>query len=61
VVGEHPREFEVALRRALVYARSVHAPLAFIASLNEWSEGHYIEPDNRFGMGWLEAVRSARS
>ena len=34
--------------------------LAFVASLNEWSEGHYLEPDERFGNGWLEALRAAR-
>ena len=34
--------------------------LTFIASLNEWSEGHYLEPDTRFGLGWLEAVKAAR-
>ena len=34
--------------------------LVFIASLNEWSEGHYLEPDEAFGTGWLEAVRAAR-
>ncbi len=33
--------------------------LVLIASLNEWGEGHYLEPDTRFGTGWLEAVRSA--
>jgi len=31
-------------------------PLGLVASLNEWSEGHYLEPDERFGTGWLEAV-----
>jgi hypothetical protein len=36
------------------------APLVFVASLNEWSEGHHLEPDDRFGHGWLEAVRAAR-
>ena len=30
-----------------------------VASLNEWSEGHYLEPDERFGYGWLDAVRAA--
>jgi hypothetical protein len=55
VTGESPAAFEVALRRAL----RMEAPLTFIASLNEWSEGHYLEPDQRFGLGWLEAVRSA--
>jgi hypothetical protein len=57
VTGESPAAFEVALRRAL----EIDAPLTFVASLNEWSEGHYLEPDDRFGMGWLEAVRNARA
>jgi hypothetical protein len=64
VVGEHPRLFEVALQRALSYAvcdRASDEGLVFIASLNEWSEGHYLEPDERFGHGWLQAVRAARA
>lgn len=63
VVGEHPERFRDALERALAHASTAPAPesrLVFIASLNEWSEGHYLEPDQRFGMGWLEAVRAAR-
>jgi hypothetical protein len=60
VVGEHPDLFERALRRALDYARVTSDELVFIASLNEWSEGHYLEPDQRFGLGWMEAVRRAR-
>jgi hypothetical protein len=62
VTGEHPQLFGEALRRARAF-RSPHDvddPLLLIASWNEWSEGHYLEPDQRFGMGWLEAVRSAR-
>lgn len=62
VEGAHPDRFRTALTRALDYARgSGHEdPLVFVASLNEWSEGHYLEPDERFGHGWLEAVRDAR-
>ena len=55
-------EFRDALVRALRHA-TTEGPddgLAFVASLNEWSEGHYLEPDTRFGLGWLEAVRDAR-
>jgi glycosyl transferase family WbsX len=55
VTGEHPAHFRDALRRAL----DLDAPLTLIASLNEWSEGHYLEPDTRYGLGWLEAVKSA--
>jgi hypothetical protein len=61
VVGEHPRRFAEAVGRASEYAagnRDEH--LVFLASLNEWSEGHYLEPDTRFGYGWLEAVRDGR-
>jgi hypothetical protein len=61
VTGEHPRAFQVALRRAFDFANATSAPLTLIASLNEWSEGHYLEPDTRFGNGWLEAVRSTRA
>lgn len=64
VVGEHPGRFRVALARALRFARdsglSGADPLVFVASLNEWSEGHHLEPDRVHGTGWLEAVRAAR-
>ena len=32
----------------------------FVASLNEWGEGHYLEPDTRFGLAWIEALRDGR-
>ncbi|MBK8979500.1 MAG: glycoside hydrolase family 99-like domain-containing protein [Planctomycetes bacterium] len=63
VVGEHPERFADALRRALAFRSPVGGidePLVLVASLNEWTEGHYLEPDVRFGHGWLEAVRAAR-
>jgi hypothetical protein len=62
VTGEHPEHFAAALRRAHAFRSPVGIddPLVLVASLNEWSEGHYLEPDERFGNGWLEAVRDAR-
>lgn len=62
VVGEHPELFQAALARAVrsAAAAPLEEPLALVASLNEWSEGHYLEPDERFGDGWLRAVAAAR-
>ncbi len=59
IVGEHPDHFAAALRRARAFRSPIHSvdPLVLIASLNEWSEGHYLEPDLRFGTGWLAACR----
>ncbi len=63
VTGEHPAAFRAAVAQACAYARAQPAaePLVFVSSLNEWSEGHYLEPDTRFGFGWIEAVRAGRS
>jgi hypothetical protein len=63
VTGEHPEHFAAALRTARAFRSPIGGvadPLVLVASLNEWSEGHYLEPDTRFGHGWLEAVRSCR-
>ena len=61
VTGEHPELFHDALCRAAAHPSPIDDPLVMVASLNEWSEGHYLEPDKRFGMGWLEAVRDSRA
>jgi len=63
VEGEHPERFQAALERGVEAARAsalADAP-CFVASLNEWTEGHYLEPDERFGHGMLESVRAARA
>lgn len=31
----------------------------FMKSWNEWGEGNYVEPDEEFGHGWLQAIRNA--
>ena len=61
VVGSTPVKFEAALRRAKDWtdknAKEGMPKLVTINSWNEWTEGSYLEPDERWGFGYLEAIR----
>jgi len=35
-------------------------PFIFIKSWNEWAEGNHLEPDAKFGLGWLKAVKNVK-
>ena len=54
-----PEQFERALRSArdFVDAHPGRPPLITINSWNEWTESSYLQPDDVYGYGYLEAVR----
>ncbi len=54
-----PEMFERALRMAKAYVDShrLPAPLITVNSWNEWTESSYLQPDDRTGYGYLEAIR----
>ncbi len=56
-----PELFAAHLRHALSFIadRPFDKRLVFIKSWNEWAEGNHLEPDERYGRGYLEATRRA--
>jgi lipopolysaccharide biosynthesis protein len=60
--GATPANFRRWLRGVIRNESNCPGPverLVFINAWNEWAEGAYLEPDQTFGRGWLEAVKSA--
>ena len=61
IVGGGPEAFGADFRHCVQLAREWDAaePLVFINAWNEWAEGNYLEPDLKWGHGYLEALRKA--
>lgn len=59
--GSTPDLFRRSVTRALdmVSGKPRDHRLLFLKSWNEWAEGNHMEPDRRFGHGYLEALHSA--
>ena len=55
-----PEKFGQYMRRLVQKVRSEYAfPYVFINAWNEWGEGAYLEPDERYGYAYLEALKDA--
>ena len=60
VKGSNPKDYERALRAAKKWidanVQKGMPKMIFINSWNEWTEGGYLEPDQTFGYGFLNAT-----
>jgi hypothetical protein len=41
----------------LVKQKEEEHKIVFLTSWNEWAEGNYVEPDLKFGTGFLDVLR----
>ena len=54
-----PDLYEKWLSHTASKARESNSPFVFVNAWNEWAEGNHLEPDLKFGRGYLEATRRA--
>lgn len=60
LLGCTPELFRKHVRNVLniVTHRNKESPMVFLKSWNEWGEGNYMEPDLKYGKGYIEALKA---
>lgn len=59
ILGASPEKFQYYFDKLLIRARNVYKSDEIVLfAWNEWSEGGYLEPDEKYGYGYLEAIHS---
>jgi lipopolysaccharide biosynthesis protein len=59
VINNTPEAFGAGLKRLMESVRSCPAEerLIFVNAWNEWAEGNHLEPDQRYGLRFLEEIQ----
>lgn len=60
VEGTNPNVFRNGVERLLWKNQEDGSDFLFINAWNEWGEGMHLEPDDRWGMAFLQAVKDAK-
>jgi hypothetical protein len=60
-VNSTPKNFKKHLEQAieLIKDKPDQHKILFLRSWNEWGEGNYVEPDQTWGHGYLDAIKEA--
>ena len=61
IIDSDPEKFHSHALDTLRCVSHKKNPIVFLKSWNEWGEGNYVEPDLRYGRGFLEALLKAKN
>lgn len=60
IYGGNPEKFKKYMIRLLLKAGQMKSEFVFVNAWNEWGEGMYLEPDEKWQFQYLEALKSAK-
>lgn len=59
VIGASPEKFEKYFEQLVKRSKNLyHSDSIVVFAWNEWSEGGYLEPDKKWGFGYLNAIKT---
>jgi hypothetical protein len=59
IINSTPELFSKSVIGTLDIVKNKKNKIIFLKSWNEWGEGNFIEPDLKYGMSYLEAIKKA--
>ncbi len=59
ILGSTPEKFQNYLSQQIKRAKCMKKDAILVFAWNEWAEGGYLEPDEKNGTGYLEAIKNA--
>lgn len=61
MTGANPEKFGQYFRELYKKAQDKQSPMIVINAWNEWAEGAHLEPDEKFGFGYLEKILEVKN